>query len=259
MGDRLHALRRRADRRLAPAQLDVVRRRSVHPRSSASITTFGPPWQDPLFWSSLLRTLYFASVYVPLALGSALVLALFLNRKFRGVTVFRSLYFLQPLPGADRRGDRHLGMDSPSPGRPPELPARRSRHSWTRLAGHRRVGDPRLDSPEPLAHWAGGNTMLIFLAGLQGVPRELYEAATMDGANSWARFRYITIPMISSTIFFNLILGIIAALKVFAISLVATRGGPANATWFFSIHVYQGSHSSSSIWAMRLPSPGSSY
>ncbi|HLH73974.1 MAG TPA: sugar ABC transporter permease, partial [Chloroflexota bacterium] len=81
-------------------------------------------------------------------------------------------------------------------------------------------------------------TMLIFLAGLQGVPRELYEAADLDGANRWQRFWKVTVPLISPTILFNLILGIIGGLKVFATAFVATQGGPAYATWFYALHIY---------------------
>jgi len=89
--------------------------------------------------------------------------------------------------------------------------------------------------------WAaiGGSTMLIFLAGLQGVPQELYEAAMIDGAGSWARFRAVTLPLISPTVLFNLILGVIGALKVFTLAFVATLGGPSYATWFLALHIYR--------------------
>jgi multiple sugar transport system permease protein len=89
--------------------------------------------------------------------------------------------------------------------------------------------------------WAaiGGSTMLIFLAGLQGVPQELYEAAKIDGAGSWARFRAVTLPLISPTVLFNLILGVIGALKVFTLAFVATLGGPSYATWFLALHIYR--------------------
>jgi multiple sugar transport system permease protein len=91
-----------------------------------------------------------------------------------------------------------------------------------------------------MALWrgVGGNSMMIFLAGLQGIPAELYEAAAIDGANSWHRFRHVTVPMLSPTVFFNLTLGVIGALQVFASALVASRGGPAYATWFYALHIY---------------------
>ena len=81
--------------------------------------------------------------------------------------------------------------------------------------------------------------MLIFLAGLQGVPQELYEAAEIDGAGAWAKFRSVTLPLITPTLFFNLILGIIGALKVFTLAFVATLGGPSYATWFYALHIYR--------------------
>ena len=87
--------------------------------------------------------------------------------------------------------------------------------------------------------WKGfGTNMLIFLAGLQGVPRELYEAADMDGAGGWSKFRNVTMPLLTPTIFFNLVLAIIGALKVFTTAWVATGGGPSYATWFFALHIY---------------------
>jgi len=84
----------------------------------------------------------------------------------------------------------------------------------------------------------GGGRMIIFLAGLQGVPQEFYEAAEIDGAGGWRKFMHITLPMISPTIFFNLVLGIIGALQVFTTAYITTKGGPGRATWFFALHIY---------------------
>jgi multiple sugar transport system permease protein len=92
-----------------------------------------------------------------------------------------------------------------------------------------------------MALWGavGGSTMVIFLAGLQGVPAEMHEAAEIDGAGPVQRFFRITLPLITPTIFFNLVIGLIAALKVFEAAFVATKGGPDYATWFFILHLYQ--------------------
>jgi len=89
--------------------------------------------------------------------------------------------------------------------------------------------------------WAsvGGSRMIILLAGLQDVPKELLEAAEMDGANSWTKFWKVTLPMVSPTLFFNLVLGIIFALRTFETAFITTNGGPARATWFISLHIYQ--------------------
>ena len=80
--------------------------------------------------------------------------------------------------------------------------------------------------------------MLIFLAGLQGVPRELHEAAEIDERGRWAAFRHVTLPMLTPTILFNFILGVIGALKVFTLAFVATKDVTSYATWFFALHIY---------------------
>jgi multiple sugar transport system permease protein len=89
--------------------------------------------------------------------------------------------------------------------------------------------------------WAGigGTQMIIFLAGLQGIPDSLYDAASIDGAGAWQRVRHVTIPLLTPTIFFNTVLGIIGALQTFAAAYVATEGGPGFATWFFSLHIWK--------------------
>jgi multiple sugar transport system permease protein len=93
-----------------------------------------------------------------------------------------------------------------------------------------------------IALWGsiGGSTMIIFLAGLQGVPQELHEAASIDGAGSVQRFFRITLPLLTPTIFFNVVIGLIGALKVFELAYVGTnKGGPNFATYFFILHLYQ--------------------
>src|SRR5439155_635964 len=82
----------------------------------------------------------------------------------------------------------------------------------------------------------GGNMMVIFLAGLQGIPQELYEAASIDGACARDRFWHVTLPMISPTLFFNSVLALIAAFQTFEVAFIGTRGGPAYATWLYSLH-----------------------
>jgi multiple sugar transport system permease protein len=80
--------------------------------------------------------------------------------------------------------------------------------------------------------------MIIFLAGLQGIPHEMYEAASIDGANGWQRMRHITVPLLTPTIFLNTVLGVISSLQAFTSAFVTTKGGPGFATWFFSLHIY---------------------
>ena len=192
--------------------------------------------EDELFWPSLSRTFKYAIGVVPFGIAGALSLALLLNQGYKGTNLFRTLYFLphltpavamailwqwllQPSVGPINYGLKQIGIKGPG---------------W--------LTDPKwaLNSLIMVALWAnlGGNNMLIFLAGLQGVPQELYDAADVDGAGRWRKFWNVTLPMISPTLFFNLIMGIIGSLKVFSLAFVATGGGPSRATWFYALHLY---------------------
>ncbi len=193
-------------------------------------------FDDKLFWPSLLRTFQYTAVVVPLGLVGSLVLALLLNRGLRGTNTFRTLFFLPSLTPTVALALVWLWIFHPQVG-PINLllggigiegPAWLASSDWALTA---------LIIMDLWASW-GGNTMLIFLAGLQGVPQELIEAAEIDGAGRWAKFRHITLPMISPTLLFNFILGVIGALKVFTLAFVSTRGGPSYATWFFALHIY---------------------
>ena len=192
---------------------------------------------DNLFLPSLGRTFSFAAMYVPVAIVGALLLAIVLNQKLIGTNIFRTVFFvphlipavalavvwiylLQPTLGPVNAFLRDLGVENPP--------------AWFTSR------DTALYSVTMINIWAavGGNTMLIFLAGLQGVPQELYDAASIDGGGTWAKFRHVTLPLITPTIFFNLVLAVIGALKVFTTAMVATQGGPSYATWFFALHIY---------------------
>lgn len=192
---------------------------------------------DDLFWSSLGRTFTFAVIFVPVAITGALVLAILLNQKLKGTNIYRTIFFVPHLlPAvaiavvwsfllAPRLGPINEFLRSIGIAEPPAWLSSRDSALWSVIM---------------INVWAamGGNTMLIFLAGLQGVPQELYEAADIDGAGGFSKFRNVTLPLISPTIFFNVVLGIIAALKVFTTAFVTTQGGPSYATWFFALHIY---------------------
>lgn len=192
---------------------------------------------DDLFWSSLGRTFTFAVIFVPVAISGALVLAILLNQKLKGTNIYRTIFFVPHLlPAvaiavvwsfllAPKLGPINEFLRSIGIAEPPAWLSSRDSALWSVIM---------------INVWAamGGNTMLIFLAGLQGVPQELYEAADIDGAGGFSKFRNVTLPLISPTIFFNVVLGIIAALKVFTTAFVTTQGGPSYATWFFALHIY---------------------
>jgi multiple sugar transport system permease protein len=193
---------------------------------------------DDLFWPSLGRTAYYAILSVPLSVIGSMFLAIFLNNKLRGITIYRTLFFMPSLVplvasvilfkwllntdfGIVNQGLRSIGMQNP-PG-------------W--------FGDSDWAIPTlvMLRLWGalGGTQMIIFLAGLQSIPTELYDAAKVDGANSWQTTRHVTIPLLTPTIFFNTVLGIIGAMQTFAAAFIATEGGPGFATWFFALHIWK--------------------
>ena len=192
---------------------------------------------DDLFWPSLGRTFRYALVVVPLGTAGSLALAMLLNRGQPGTTLYRTFFFLPYLTPVVAMAILWKWLLHPSVGPVNYMLSRIG------IEGPGWLSNPKwaLTSIILISLWSflGGNSMLIFLAGLQGVPQELYDAAEVDGAGGWMRFRHVTLPMISPTLFFNLIIGVIGALKVFALAYVATEGGPSWATWFYALHLYR--------------------
>ena len=197
---------------------------------------------DKQFWPSLGKTFLYAGIGVPLGVTGSLIVALWLNVKVRGTSFFRTLFFMPSLVPIVASTVLWTWLLQPDWGIVNLL-------IW-KLTG---VQGPRwFESPDwalpgliTLSLWIsiGGTRMIIFLAGLQGVPAEYYDAASIDGAGAWARFRHVTLPMITPTVFLNLVLGIIGALQVFTSAFIATGGGPAYATWFYALHIYKSAFS----------------
>jgi multiple sugar transport system permease protein len=191
---------------------------------------------DDRFLKSLQLTFVYAIVSVPLALFGSLLLAVLLNQRLRGTSLYRTFFFLPSLTPAVAVAILWTWLLQPDVGLVNYL------LSLVGIQGPKWLGSTEWAMPSliAIALWTGigGNRMMIFLAGLQGVPQELYDAADIDGAGAVQKFRHITLPMISPTMFFNLVLGIIAALKVFTVAFIATGGGPAFSTWFIALHIW---------------------
>jgi multiple sugar transport system permease protein len=192
---------------------------------------------DELFLPSIWRTFYYALLLVPLGLIGSLFVAILLNQKLVFTTVWRTLYFLPTLTPLVAAALLWRWMLNPDVGLVNYLLSR------VGIEGPGWLNSTTWAIPSLviMGLWAsvGGSRMIIFLAGLQDVPAELLEAAEIDGAGTWAKFWNVTLPLISPTIFFNLVLGIIFALRTFEVAFIATNGGPARATWFISLHIYQ--------------------
>ncbi|MCL4861205.1 MAG: sugar ABC transporter permease [Caldilineaceae bacterium] len=190
---------------------------------------------DRLFWLSLYNTVYYTVLSVPLGLIVAFLLAMLLNRRQPGIGVYRTLFYLPVVSSGVAISLLWIWLLNPQFGMVNYL---------LRLVGLPGPGwlvDGAWAKPALvlMSMWSVGGTVVVFLAGLQGVPRTLYEAAALDGANGWARFRHVTMPMMSPVIFFNLIIGMIGSFQVFTQAYIMTGGGPQNATLFYVLHLFK--------------------
>ncbi len=191
--------------------------------------------RDPLFWQSLKVTAIYTSAYVPIELVGGLVLALIMNQKLRFLGVFRTIYYLPSvLPGV---AFVVLWMWILHP----DVGLVNTLLSYVGIEGPRWLADPDWALPALLimSLWGLGRSMVIYLASLKGIPKHLYEAAAIDGAGSWHSFWKITLPMLTPTIFFNLVLSIISTFQTFTSAFVATDGGPLDATLFYVLYLFR--------------------
>jgi multiple sugar transport system permease protein len=190
---------------------------------------------DPVFWKSLRNTGEYAAMALPAGLIVALGAAMLLNLKLSGQSIYRTIMYLPslvPLVASamlwlwlfnSKLGLINIVLSALGVKNPP---------GW--------LTDVRWSMPALvlMSFWGVGNTMVIFLAGLQDVPNELYEAASIDGASSARQVWHVMLPSISPVIFFNLIMGIIGTLQVFVVPYIMTQGGPARSTYFYTMYLY---------------------
>jgi multiple sugar transport system permease protein len=187
--------------------------------------------EDPRYWRSVGTTLTYVVIAVPLQLGLALVVALALKNMKRGKGFYRSAFYAPSLLGASMSVAlvwRAIFNDGGTVDHLLGTGGWVNRPGWALLA------------VALLTVWQFGAPMVIFLAGLQQIPGELYEAAQVDGASRWRQFLSITVPMLSPVIFFNLVLQTIQAFQVFtpAFAVSAGKGGPADSTLFYTLYLY---------------------
>jgi multiple sugar transport system permease protein len=207
----------------------------IKPPQFVALNNFKDLFRDKLFWQSLKVTTTYTAISVPLTMVLAFLLALLMNTKVRGITVFRTIYYM-----------------------PSIVPAVANAVLWAWILNSEFgllnaflhfLGLPKimwLQEPEwalpaliLMSLWGLGGPMVIYLAGLQGIPNEFYEAAEIDGAGGWAKLWHVTIPLMSPVIFFSLVMGIIGTFQVFTAGYLITNGGPQNATLFYVLYLYR--------------------
>lgn len=190
---------------------------------------------DPLIAQAFKVTALFTLVYVPLELIGGLGLALLLNQKVRGMRAFRTMFYLPSVVSGVAYVVLWMWIFHPRAGLLNTILGFIGIEGPTWLASP----DWALPAIVIMSLWGLGRTMVIYLAGLQGIPQQLYESAALDGANGWRQFWAITLPLLTPTIFFNLVLSIIATSQTFTQAFVATNGGPLDSTLFYVLYLYR--------------------
>jgi multiple sugar transport system permease protein len=196
---------------------------------------------DPKVATSLGNTVFYTVLHVPLAMAVALGLAMLLNRVGRGAGIFRTIFYLPAMTPPVAVGVLFLLLLNGQTG------LINAGLSLFGIHGPGWTTDPAWIKPGIvlMSLWSVGTTAVIYLAGLRNIPQELYEAARVDGAGSWSRFRYVTLPMLSGTIFFTLIVNTIASLQMFTevytmyFGNKATQSGSSDAALFYVVYLFQ--------------------
>lgn len=192
-------------------------------------------FQDPLFFKSLKVTLYYTLLSVPLITCIPLLIAILLNTKVKGISVFRAIFYVPSIVPVVASAAVWMYIYNPMYGLLNSILKAFGMHSQNYIFSE----SGAVPSLAVMALWAAGNTVVIYLAGLQGVSRQLYEAAEIDGAGALARFFHITVPMMTPIIFYNFVMAIINSMQTFTQAYIMTDGGPANATFFYPLMVYR--------------------
>jgi len=198
------------------------------------LNNYSELFHDALFWQVLRNSLLYSAMALPAGMLMSLAVAILLNSKLVGQSIFRTIVFVPSLVPSVASAvlwmwlfNQKLGLINNFLGR-------------LGISGPGWISDAHWVLPAfvLMSLWGIGNTVVIYLAGLQDVPRELYEAAELDGAGPLSRMWNVTLPMISPVIFFNLVMAIIGVLQVFDVPYVMTGGGPAHASYFFTSYLY---------------------
>ena len=192
-------------------------------------------FDDPVFYTTMWNTLYMAVFTIPLSVVVAMGLAMLLNLKVRGQAFYRTIFYLPTIVPFVASSVLWLWIYNPQYG------IFNSLLWYVGISGPGWLGDPQWSKPALIIMnlWTVGSWMVIYLAGLQDVPQELYEAAEIDGARWWDKTRHLTIPFMSPYLLFSVILMLIGIFQYFTQVAVMTNGGPADSTRVYALYLYQ--------------------
>jgi multiple sugar transport system permease protein len=190
---------------------------------------------DQFFWQSLRVTAVYALFSLPLGLAAALGVALLMNQRVPAIAFWRTIYVVPSVISGVAVAVLWRWLFNP------EFGLLNLLLSFAGVKGPNWLGsaDWALPSLIIMGLWGIGGSMLIYLAGLQGIPTDLYEAVAIDGGAAWTKFRHVTLPLLSPVILFNLVVGLIGAFQYFTEAYVLTKGGPENATLFYTLYLYR--------------------
>jgi multiple sugar transport system permease protein len=191
-------------------------------------------FEDELFWKSLGNTLFMIVFGLPVSLAASLIIAILLNQKLKGIAFYRTLFYLPSITPVVATSILWLWLLNP------EMGLINLGLEKIGISGPAWLTDPAWSKPALvlMGLWGAGGGMVIYLAALQDIPESLYEAAALDGARTFARFFYITLPMLTPVILFNLIMGLIGTFQYFTQAYVMTSGGPQDSTTFYALHLF---------------------
>ena len=207
----------------------------ISPPTYIGLGNYQAMLSDELFFKSIQVTTTYTLLSVPLGLAGGLLIALLMNQNLKGITVFRTIYYLPSVIAGVAVALLWQWIFNPNYG------LINGMLSLVGIEGPKWIytEDWVIPAYVIMSLWGVGASMIIYLAALQSVPTELYEAAALDGAGAIRRFQSITLPLISPVVFFNLIIGIINSFQIFTSVYIMTQGGPNNGSLFFVLYIYR--------------------
>ena len=194
---------------------------------------------DNLFWKSLGNTVYHVVIAVPLGILVGLALAFLLNNKLKGISVFRTMFYLPNVVSIVAMTLLWMWLFQPNFGLINQILSPLYDLFKMEPIGWYLDADTSKITLILMGLWTSGGSMVVYLAQMQDIPTTLYESADIDGANWWQKMIHITLPLMTPSIYFNFIMGLIGSFQVFTIAYIMTNGGPSRSTYYYAYYLFE--------------------